>query len=219
MRLSWVAVCAGVLLWFLGIGPVLADGQIECTSEGYRYRYCRVDTDNSVRLAHQQSKSSCDFGRGWGYDRRGIWVDNGCSAIFEYGYGSGGDRGRGRDRDRNDTGKIVAGVAAIAILGAIASSHERSDRHRDDDNWRDRVPGWAVGSFSGNDRLSGMEIDVNVDPNGRIGGYYGHRSLDGQFDGDRAYLGGRGYSAYATRDGFQLVADDDRRTVIDFYRD
>jgi hypothetical protein len=215
MRSSWLAACAGVLLWF-GIGPAHADGQIECTSSGYRYTYCRVDTDNSVRLAHQQSKSSCNLGSSWGYDRRGIWVDNGCSAIFEYGYGSGG-----RDRHRDsDAGKIAAGVAAIAIIGAIASSSNRGDRHRDDDDgWRDRVPGYAVGSFSGTERMSGMEVDVNIDRNGRIGGYYDHQSLDGQFNGDRAYLGGRGYSAYATRDGFQLVADDDGRYVIDFYRE
>jgi len=216
MRSAWLAIGSGIVLSFCCIGAARADGQIECTSDNYRYRYCRADTDNSVRLAHQQSKTRCDYGRSWGYDRRGIWVDNGCSAIFEYGYGSGG-----RHKDKDDTGKIVAGVAALAIIGAIASSSDKSDRHRHEDDWGggDRVPNWAIGSFSGSDRMAGTEIDINVSSNGRIGGYYGHQSLDGQFDGDRAYLGGRGYSAYATRDGFQLVADDDRRMVIDFYRD
>ncbi len=190
--------------------------QIECKSKGYHYNYCRADTGGSVRVARQQSSTSCDYGRSWGYDRRGIWVDNGCAAVFEYGYGGGYDGGR--SRDRNDAGAVVAGVAALAIIGAIASSQHHADRPRYESSGP-RVPGWAIGSFSGSDNLSGTDISANVDPDGRIDGYYGHRPLDGQFDGDRAYLGGRGYSAYATREGFRLVADDDERMVIDFYRD
>lgn len=200
----------------LGGAGAHADGQLECTSQGYRYNYCRVDTGGIVRLAHRQSKASCELGRSWGYDPRGIWVDNGCSAIFEYDYRGYSDR---HDRHHKDhTGDIVAGAAALAILGAIVSSDE-SNRHQDHRDYaRERVPGWAVGGFSGSDRESGTDISINVDGGGHVAGYYGHSPLDGQIDGDHAWLGSRGYGLRETRDGFQLHADDDR-TVIDFYRD
>lgn len=212
---------AFVLLFLAGMPVAKADGQIECSSDNYRYRYCRVDTGNVVQLSHQQSKTRCEEGRSWGYDARGIWVDNGCGAIFEYGYRGGGDRG-GRHKDK--TGDIVAGVAAVAILGAILSSGDsghsgHADRHRDADYGSDRVPNWAVGGFSGSDRRSGTDIALNVDRDGRVSGYYGRDRFDGQIDGDGAYLGHRRYQASQTREGFQLIADDDRRTVLDLYRD
>jgi hypothetical protein len=120
-------------------------GEIECRSSGYRYSYCPADTDNRVDLIRQSSGSSCDYGRSWGYDNRGIWVDNGCAATFRYG--------RDGRHGGNDAGKVIAGVAAVAILGAILSSNndrrDRDDRndHRDDGaRWSAaRVPGWAVG--------------------------------------------------------------------------
>jgi hypothetical protein len=194
-----------------------AAGEIECRSSGYRYNYCRVDTDNRVELVRRSSGSSCDYGRSWGYDNRGIWVDNGCAATFRYGR-----NGRGG----SDAGKIVAGVAAVAILGAILNSHNRNDDRADkgNDGHRDdadgggygRVPGWAVGRFSGDDRQTGARVDVNVDSYGRIRGWYGRDDLDGQIDGDRAWLGNRSYGVVQTRDGFQLV--EGGRGVVDFYR-
>ncbi len=210
---GWI-VAGGVAL-LVGAGAVHA-AQVECRSEGYHYNYCRVDTQGVVRMLQQQSSSPCDRGRSWGYDRRGIWVDDGCSAVFEYGYGGGYDGAA--SRGRGDDGALVAGVAALAIIGAIASSQHHADRPHYEPTGP-RVPGWAIGSFSGSDSESGADMGVRIDPYGQIDGYYGHRQLTGQFDGDRAYLGGRGYSAYATRDGFRLVADDDGRMVIDFYRD
>lgn len=186
-----------------------ADNRIDCRSSNYRYSYCSADTYNSVRLVRQLSGSSCDFGRSWGYDRRGVWVDNGCAATFEYGRGRGG---------RNDAGKVVAGVAAVAILGAILSAN-KSDNDRRDRDWNGaHVPNWAVGSFSGYDPRARYDIDIHIDSNGAIDGYAGRDHFDGQFDGDRVYLDNRSYSVSQNGNGFRLVADDDRRDVIDFSR-
>jgi hypothetical protein len=44
---------------------------------------CRVDTHDGVYLVRQRSGSDCIFGRTWGFDREGIWVDRGCRADFE----------------------------------------------------------------------------------------------------------------------------------------
>lgn len=70
---------------------------IRCNSNDERTRRCDVDTRGGVRLVSQESRSPCIQGRTWGFDRRGIWVTNGCRARFEVGgggYGRGGyDRG------------------------------------------------------------------------------------------------------------------------------
>ena len=66
---------------------------IYCASDNGRRNVCPTDTRNGVRIVRQVSGSPCDFGRTWGYDRRGIWVDRGCRADFQIGGGGGGGGG------------------------------------------------------------------------------------------------------------------------------
>ena len=56
--------------------------EIACESREYRYQYCPVRNAREVELLRQTSSSNCRFNRSWGYDRGGIWVDQGCAAIF-----------------------------------------------------------------------------------------------------------------------------------------
>jgi len=58
---------------------------IYCASDNMERNYCNADTRNGVRIIRQRSESDCIYGRTWGYDRRGIWVDRGCRADFEVG--------------------------------------------------------------------------------------------------------------------------------------
>jgi hypothetical protein len=53
-----------------------------CESRGYKPHYCRVNTQRGVELRRQLGKSSCRYGKSWGYDRGGIWVDRGCRGEF-----------------------------------------------------------------------------------------------------------------------------------------
>ncbi|GAB2493134.1 DUF3011 domain-containing protein [Arenimonas alkanexedens] len=71
---------------------------VSCNSDGYRERFCSVDTRGGVRLVQQVSNSRgpCIEGSTWGYDRRGIWVSNGCRARFELGGSYAGRPGEGR---------------------------------------------------------------------------------------------------------------------------
>ncbi|MCB1590165.1 MAG: DUF3011 domain-containing protein, partial [Xanthomonadales bacterium] len=39
-------------------------------------RHARVD------IQRQLSRTECRYGRNWGWDSRGIWVDGGCRAVF-----------------------------------------------------------------------------------------------------------------------------------------
>jgi Protein of unknown function (DUF3011) len=43
---------------------------------------CFADTSEGVRLVRRISDSGCEFGRDWGWDTNGIWVNNGCRAEF-----------------------------------------------------------------------------------------------------------------------------------------
>ena len=58
--------------------------KVTCSSDGGRYTYCGARINHGhVRILRQHSKSGCRFNEDWGYDRRGIWVENGCRATFE----------------------------------------------------------------------------------------------------------------------------------------
>lgn len=60
------------------------DISLTCSSEDYRYRMCRVDVGRGgdVRIVRQLSNSACIEGRSWGWNRAGVWVSGGCSAVF-----------------------------------------------------------------------------------------------------------------------------------------
>lgn len=66
------------------------DGTKRCKSDDFDYRHCDFDTRGGVELVHQHSKTRCVRGRNWGWDRRGVWVDDGCDAEFRV---AGGARG------------------------------------------------------------------------------------------------------------------------------
>ncbi len=66
--------------------PILRpDASVTCESRDGRRAYCRADTVGGVRLARKLSSSACEFRRDWGFDQDGIWVSNGCRAVFEIG--------------------------------------------------------------------------------------------------------------------------------------
>jgi hypothetical protein len=91
---------------------------VSCNSDRYRERFCPVDTRGGVRLARQVSNSRgpCIEGRTWGYDRRGIWVTDGCRAEFVVGdaYGRPPRPGHGRpDYGRPDQGPRIVRCESI----------------------------------------------------------------------------------------------------------
>jgi hypothetical protein len=76
---------------------------VRCESHDERTRYCTGDIRGDVRLVNQLSRSRCIEGRSWGWDRRGIWVTDGCRAEFEVDQGSG--HAYDDDRSRRDYGR------------------------------------------------------------------------------------------------------------------
>jgi hypothetical protein len=68
-----------------GGGGYPQEQQISCESVEYRYQYCPFQNRGHIErvyLRAQQSKTSCIEGQNWGWDRNGVWVNNGCRAIF-----------------------------------------------------------------------------------------------------------------------------------------
>ena len=55
---------------------------VTCESLNGRPGLCLADTTEGVRLVRRISDSNCQFGRDWGWDMNGIWVDNGCRGEF-----------------------------------------------------------------------------------------------------------------------------------------
>lgn len=55
---------------------------VQCESENDHRKRCSADTSRGVTLSRQFSKDRCIQGKDWGYDRKGIWVDHGCRAVF-----------------------------------------------------------------------------------------------------------------------------------------
>jgi hypothetical protein len=96
-------------------------GFLTCSSDNGGYRYCRADTQNRVSLTRQISGSPCQQGYSWGFDYRGIWVDCGCRAEFQYGNrgGGGGD---------NTGAAIAAGILGAIVIGSIVASQNDDDR-------------------------------------------------------------------------------------------
>lgn len=99
------------------------DIEFQCESRGFGYNLCQVDIGRSGRvyLVDQVSNSDCIEGRTWGYNRAGVWVDQGCAGVFRVerrgDNGRHGGRDDGYDRgDRYDDGR-----------------GDRGDRHGD---WR-----------------------------------------------------------------------------------
>ena len=58
---------------------------IYCASDDGRRNNCAINTQGGARIIRQRSDADCIYGRTWGYDARGIWVDRGCRADFEVG--------------------------------------------------------------------------------------------------------------------------------------
>ncbi len=105
--------------------PAMAQsGSLTCSSNDGGYRYCRADTQNRVTLTRQISGSPCQQGYSWGFDYRGIWVDRGCRAEFQFGNNNSG----GGD---NTGAAIAAGILGAIIVGSAIASQQDDNDHYD----------------------------------------------------------------------------------------
>jgi hypothetical protein len=69
-------------------GGIRPDMLVVCESDNNTRSVCRTPTGGGVAVMRQLSKNGCVRGKTWGYDKNGIWVDNGCRAEFVIGAGN-----------------------------------------------------------------------------------------------------------------------------------
>jgi hypothetical protein len=129
----FIGAAFALLLLHDATKPAHADYSVRCESRDGRYTTCSADTRRGVWLSQQLSDAGCWQGESWGYNARGIWVNNGCRAEFRLGARS------------NDRGSDNAAAAAlvVGVIGAIIASNNRDD-NRDRRDGRP-YPGWQPG--------------------------------------------------------------------------
>ena len=57
--------------------------QVTCASDGGKYRECRLDGSGDIVMKTQLSKTGCVKNKNWGETANGVYVKDGCRAIFE----------------------------------------------------------------------------------------------------------------------------------------
>ena len=190
---------AGLTCAALLCGPmpaVASERTIRCDSRNFGYNYCRVDTDDRVELIDRHGVFSCNEGRSWGYDGRGVWVNKGCSATFRVGRGSG-------NHDR----AIVGAVVGLAALAALAASRQKQEPAE--------VAAWAVGSFSGRDEREGVVVTLSILPGGAVSGRAGTHDFTGHLAGPRLEAGQQRFRIERQGNGFLAVDErDDQHRVV-----
>ncbi|MBR8827231.1 MAG: DUF3011 domain-containing protein [Gomphosphaeria aponina SAG 52.96 = DSM 107014] len=129
-KISRLTLIAGITLGLIvKTTPALANRNITCESQDGRYKFCRIDTRGGVRLERQLSSTRCSQGNTWGYDRDGIWVDDGCRAEFLVRDRNGAHHSNNNDGD--DTAAIVGGAALAVgiIVGALAANSDEKNNN------------------------------------------------------------------------------------------
>ncbi len=86
MKLTMYLRFLGLVFVFLVI-PEYASAQqsITCEANNNNRKYCGSYRPDEVSLQRQISGSPCIESRTWGVDRSGLWVEQGCRAVFIIG--------------------------------------------------------------------------------------------------------------------------------------
>jgi hypothetical protein len=202
-HLALPAVAVGLGLLLSTSSPMAyADTIVRCASEGYRYHACRLPDHGFVRLHRQLSSTACAQGRNWDFNAREVWVDDGCAAEFlvePRHHGSG-----------SDAGKAAAAIAAIAILGAVASQASRKDEPHYSEKYQrgghsSHVPEWMIGTFRGYNPQHRTDVEMRISEDGRMSALTQGHDLRGYVNDRRLYVGDAIFEIERTGDGFQTV--------------
>jgi hypothetical protein len=59
-----------------------ATTSLVCAAKAGERQTCAADTSGGVTLVTVLSQTPCELGKTWGYDTTGIWVSDGCVAVF-----------------------------------------------------------------------------------------------------------------------------------------
>lgn len=213
-------VAAAVLITAGGAPTVaFADEIVRCESQEYKHRFCPIETHGYVRVERQLSHSECKQGRTWDWDRRGIWVDDGCAAEFRVE-----TRAHTESHPDHKGEKAVAAGAAIALIAAaIAADHDKSHDHYKDEAYHhgghsSYVPGWMVGEFKGYNLRYGAEVSMRIGGDGRAEAWVNGQKLNGYVNDQRLYIGDNQFFIDRAGDGFNTTQVGDAANQVHYSR-
>jgi len=202
----------------------VADQTVKCESEHYKYTTCSIPDYGYVRLDRKTSKAACIQGRTWDYDRRHIWVDDGCAGVFVVE-----TRHHTDDHDDHKGEAAVAAVAGLAILAAAAAV---SDKDNDDD-YDDRyssdtyhhgghssyVPGWMRGSFKGYNSSAHKYVYLDISSDGRVRADVAGLNVQGYVNDEKLYMGDLVFDIERAGSGFNTIERGNHRNSVHYIRD
>jgi hypothetical protein len=198
-RKQAVAAFAALALVAGSVPAGAAQKEVRCDSRGLRHNYCRVDTAGRVELIHRHGIFSCNEGRSWGYDERGVWVDKGCSATFRVGR-----------QGHNDKAVLAGAVVGLAALAALAATRHKAESVE--------VASWAVGSFAGDDAREGVRVSLRILPGGQVSGRAGDHDIAGHLQATRLEAGRQVFRIESQGNGFLAIDERDPTHRVTFTR-
>lgn len=210
----------------LGLGgwstAALADYNVTCESRDNRHQTCRLDQAGYVTLDRNLSNQDCRQGRNWDYDRREIWVDDGCRATFKVHTYGGSSHGSSKVNDHD--AKVAAGVLiGAAIIGAMAHHADKDDeRYRDDGYYGSRhasyVPGWMVGRFEGYNPVYGADVRMTIEDDGQVSVAARGQTLRGWINSGELHVGSEVFTINRSGDGFVTSQVGDAYNEVRYHR-
>ncbi len=220
---STVAVkFSAVALLSLAALPALADQRITCESRNNHYQRCSINQPGYVTLERNLSSSTCRKGRNWDYDRREIWVDDGCRGEFlVHTYGNTHSESHHSD---NHDAKVAAGVlVGAAILGAMVHNANKDDAQYRDDNYQggrhtSYVPSWMVGTFQGYNPMYDAEIRMTVQSDGQVTAVSGNQTLRGWINSGQLHVQDAVFTISQSKNGFTTSQVGDSRNQVHYFR-
>ena len=206
-------------------GIASADETVTCASDNNRYRHCATSTHGYVTMVHQLSNSPCQQGKTWDYDRRGIWVDDGCRAKFRI-------ESDDHSKDSSKDAKVAAGVIlGAAILGAVLSNnkdHDDNNHYDSDSKYNDDayhgsrhtsyVPGWMVGTFHGHNTLYDTDVVMTIQENGQVRANANGQTINGYINDERLHVGNIIFDINRIRGGFVTSQEGKRENEVIYRR-
>jgi hypothetical protein len=207
-----LAIAAATLLLS---SAAAAKEYITCKSNDYHYKSCTLDRPGHVRLAKQLSEVKCRQGKNWDYDRRSIWVDDGCAAKFAVNYNEQHDSG-------SDVGKAIGAIAGAVIIGALANQLDKHDKYLDDDYHGGRhssyVPSWMVGKFRGYNDQYNSEVTLKITSDGVVKANIEGTKVQGFVNNEELHVGSRIFDVTRSHNGFYTNQHGDRTNEVKYTR-
>jgi hypothetical protein len=145
----------------LGRPPAL-DGVVVCQSLDGRRVECKADTSAGVQIIRAFTHDDCGFGKEWGYDRKGVWVTNGCRAAFAV-HGSPKPKIATVVCESKDDARQACGAETLFGVALIRQLSE-SDCVLDKTWGFDRDGVWVTGGCRAQFALGGYRLPASAVP-------------------------------------------------------